>query len=142
MGLVQNQLAVPGKATITNMGAELGATCSIFEYDERMELYLRATGRHGIADLANLYKDQLTGDYEIEKEIENEEFNSSKYFDQIIRIDLSKLEPYIAGPHTPDLARPISKMAEDVKKNDYLDVISVALMGSYKFFLRRHVTRR
>lgn len=123
-------ISCTGKATITNMGAELGATCSIFEYDERMELYLRATGRHGIADLANQYKDLLIVDYEIGKEIENKEFNSSKYFDQIIRIDLSKLEPYIAGPHTPDLARPISKMAEDVKKNEYLDTISVALIGS------------
>jgi len=116
-------ISCTGKATITNMGAEIGATCSIFPYDERMELYLKSTGREEIAELANKYKEHLVGDSEIENE-------PGKYFDKIIEIDLSKLEPHVVGPHTPDLARPISKLAEDVKKNNYLDNISVALIGS------------
>jgi aconitate hydratase len=116
-------ISCTGKATITNMGAEIGATCSIFPYDEKMETYLRATGRGQIADLANKHTDILTEDPEIEA-------NPSKYFDRVIEIDLSKLEPHIVGPHTPDLARPISKLAEDVKKNNYIDNISVALIGS------------
>jgi len=116
-------ISCTGKATITNMGAEVGATCSVFPYDERMDIYLRATNREKIADLANEHKDLLTADLEVEK-------NPTKYFDQIIEIDLSTLEPYVVGPHTPDLARPISQMAEDVKKNNYLDNISVALIGS------------
>jgi len=116
-------ISCTGKATITNMGAEIGATCSIFPYDERMELYLKSTGRKDIAELANKYKEHLTADSDIEK-------NPDKYFDKVIEIDLSKLEPHVVGPHTPDLARPISKLAEDVKKNNYLDSISVALIGS------------
>ena len=116
-------ISCTGKATICNMGAEIGATCSIFPYDERMELYLKSTGRKKLADLANKYKEHLTADPDIEK-------NPDKYFDKIIEIDLSKLEPHIVGPHTPDLARPISKLAEDVKNNNYLDNISVALIGS------------
>jgi len=116
-------ISCTGKATITNMGAEIGATCSIFPYDERMELYLKSTGREEIAELANKYKEHLVGDSEIENE-------PGKYFDKIIEIDLSKLEPHVVGPHTPDLARPISKLAEDEKNNNYLDSISVALIGS------------
>ena len=116
-------ISCTGKATITNMGAEIGATCSIFPYDERMELYLKSTGREEIAELANKYKEHLVGDSEIEND-------PGKYFDKIIEIDLSKLEPHVVGPHTPDLARPISKLAEDVKNNNYLDSISVALIGS------------
>jgi len=116
-------ISCTGKATITNMGAEIGATCSIFPYDERMELYLKSTGRKKLADLANKYKEYLIADPDIEKD-------PDKYFDKVIEIDLSKLEPHIVGPHTPDLARPISKLAEDVKKNNYLDNISVALIGS------------
>ncbi|MGQ0638635.1 MAG: aconitate hydratase [Nitrososphaerota archaeon] len=116
-------ISCTGKATITNMGAEIGATCSVFPYDERMEVYLRTTNRGMLADLANKYKDLLTEDPEVEQKPE-------KYFDKVIRIDLSTLEPHIVGPHTPDLARPISQMAEDVKKNNYLDNISVALIGS------------
>ena len=124
-------ISCTGKATITNMGAEIGATCSIFPYDKRMEIYLRATGRGLIADLANQHIDLLVPDPEIEKEIvENKEECVLKYYDQLIEIDLSKLEPYIVGPHTPDLARPISKMAKDVKNNNYIDAISVALIGS------------
>ncbi len=116
-------ISCTGKATITNMGAEIGATCSIFPYDERMETYLRATDREKIADLANSNKEFLVADKEIEQEPE-------KYFDKVIRIDLTKLEPHIVGPHTPDLARPISHLADDVKKNQYIDNISVALIGS------------
>ncbi len=116
-------ISCTGKATITNMGAEIGATCSLFPYDEKMEIYLRATSREKIADIANTYKDSLIADSDVEQHPE-------KYFDKVIEIDLSKLEPYIVGPHTPDLARPISQLAEDVKKNNYLDTVSVALIGS------------
>src|SRR6476620_2818146 len=119
-----------GKATITNMGAEIGATCSLFPYDKTMDTYLRATGREAIADLANKNINLLTQDNEIEKEIEQNPENALKYFDQFIEINLSNLEPYIVGPHTPDLARPISNMAEAVKNNNYLDTISVSLIGS------------
>ena len=119
-----------GKATITNMGAEIGATCSLFPYDKTMETYLRATGRKSIADLANKHVDLLTPDPEIEKEIGENKENAIKYFEQLIEINLSELEPYIVGPHTPDLGRPISKMAEDLKNNKYLDKISVSLIGS------------
>jgi aconitate hydratase len=123
-------ISCTGKATITNMGAEVGATCSIFSYDEKMETYLRATRREGVADLANKHRDFFTLDREIEEEITKDREKALVYFDQLIEIDLSKLEPYIVGPHSPDLARPISKMATDVKKNSYLDMISVALIGS------------
>ncbi|MBI3253873.1 MAG: aconitate hydratase, partial [Nitrosopumilales archaeon] len=116
-------ISCTGKATITNMGAEIGATCSIFPYDERMEKYLKTTNREKIAELANTHKEFLVPDIEIEQ-------NPEKYFDKIIRIDLSTLEPHIVGPHTPDLARPISHLADDVRKNSYLDKISVALIGS------------
>ncbi len=116
-------ISCTGKATITNMGAEIGATCSIFPYDEKMNAYLKATGREKIADVANAHKDTLVADPDVEQHPE-------KYFDKVIEIDLSALEPYIVGPHTPDLARPISQLADDVKKNNYLDTISVALIGS------------
>ena len=116
-------ISCTGKATITNMGAEIGATCSVFEYDERMDAYLRSTGRGKIADLANEHRTLLTEDPEVERE-------PLKFFDQVIEIDLSALEPHIVGPHTPDLARPVSEMAKDVTKNNYIDDISVALIGS------------
>ena len=120
-----------GKATITNMGAEIGATCSIFPYDQRMDIYLRATRRGLIADFANQHIDLLVQDPEIEEEIvDNRDKSILKYFDRLIEIDLSKLEPHIVGPHTPDLARPISKMAKEVENNNYIDAISVALIGS------------
>jgi len=123
-------ISCTGKATITNMGAEIGATCSLFSYDEKMESYLRATRREAIAELANEHREFFTIDKEIEEQITKNRDNALHYFDQLIEIDLSKLEPYIVGPHTPDLARPISKMASDVKENSYLDKISVALIGS------------
>ncbi|HXV66322.1 MAG TPA: aconitate hydratase [Nitrosopumilaceae archaeon] len=123
LGPGTKSISCTGKATITNMGAEIGATCSIFPYDKRMETYLRSTGREKIADIANINKELLTPDPEVEK-------NPEKFFNKVIRIDLSTLEPHIVGPHTPDLARPISKLADDVKKNQYIDNISVALIGS------------
>ncbi len=116
-------ISCTGKATITNMGAEIGATCSVFPYDDKMEVYLKSTNRGEIAELANKHREILVADPEIEQ-------NPEKYFDKVIEIDLSTLEPYIAGPHTPDLARPISQLADDVKKNNYLDTVSVALIGS------------
>src|SRR5918911_414586 len=125
-----NSISCTGKATITNMGAEIGATCSIFPYDERMKTYLRATERAKIADLASDNIELLSQDTEIEEEIGKSEKNSEKYFHKLIKIDLSRLEPHIVGPHTPDLARPISRMAEDVKNNGYISSISVALIGS------------
>jgi aconitate hydratase len=124
-------ISCTGKATITNMGAEVGATCSVFPYDNRMEVYLRSTGRGTIADLANEHFELLVQDPEIESEIMPDKNNVPKYFDQLIEIDLSKLEPYIVGPHTPDLGRPISKMASDVREHsNYINKISVALIGS------------
>ena len=116
-------ISCTGKATITNMGAEVGATCSIFPYDERMETYLKYTNREKIADIANQNKKLLIADPEVEQ-------NPEKYFDRVIEINLSTLEPHIVGPHTPDLARKISDLANDVKSNDYVDPISVALIGS------------
>ena len=116
-------ISCTGKATITNMGAEIGATCSIFPYDKRMEVYLKYTNRGNIADLANQNKDLLVADPEINETPE-------KFFDKVIEINLSTLEPHIVGPHTPDLARSISDLAEDVKSKNYVDLISVALIGS------------
>ena len=97
-------ISCTGKATITNMGAEIGATCSLFSYDEKMETYLRATRRGTIADLANKHRDYFTMDKEVEEEITKNREKALDYFDQLIEIDLSKLEPYLVGPHTPDLA--------------------------------------
>ena len=116
-------ISCTGKATITNMGAEIGATCSIFPYDERMETYLKYTNREKIAELANQNKELLVADAEIESE-------PRKYFDKVIEINLSTLEPHIVGPHTPDLARPVSELENDVKEKQYVDEISVALIGS------------
>ena len=116
-------ISCTGKATITNMGAEIGATCSIFPYDERMETYLNYTERKEIAELANQNKKLLVADPEVEED-------PKKYFDKVIEINLSTLEPHVVGPHTPDLARPISKLNDDVQKEKYIDEISVALIGS------------
>jgi aconitate hydratase len=116
-------LSCTGKATITNMGAELGATTSIFPYDERMALYLRSTGREAQAELADRRRALLAADPEVERD-------PGRYFDEIVEIDLSKLEPHIVGPHTPDLARPVSQMAADVRKNGYPPALSSALIGS------------
>jgi len=116
-------ISCTGKATITNMGAEIGATCSVFPYDERMETYLKYTNRESIAQLANQNKESLVADPEIES-------NPEKFFDRVIEINLSTLEPHIVGPHTPDLARTITELSDDVKSKDYTDPISVALIGS------------
>jgi aconitate hydratase len=116
-------LSCTGKGTITNMGAELGATTSIFPYDERMETYLKATGREELADLAGRHADLLCADPEVESDPE-------RFFDEIIEIDLSSLEPHIVGPHTPDLARPVSRMAADVQDNGYPPKLTSSLIGS------------
>jgi aconitate hydratase len=116
-------ISCTGKATITNMGAEIGATCSVFPYDERMETYLKYTNRESIAQLANQNKESLVADPEVES-------NPEKFFDRVIEINLSTLEPHIVGPHTPDLARTITELSDDVKSKDYTDPISVALIGS------------
>lgn len=116
-------ISCTGKATITNMGAELGATTSIFPLDERMDRYLRATRRAEVADLAQTYKEYLAADEEVLK-------NPDKFFDQIVEIDLDTLEPYVVGPHTPDLARPVSALAAEVKEKGYPEHLRYALIGS------------
>lgn len=116
-------LSCTGKGTICNMGAEIGATTSTFGYDEKMAEYLRGTGRAGIAALADKVKDHLTGDPEVYASPE-------KYFDQVFEINLSELEPHINGPFTPDLATPLSKFAEEAKKNGWPDNLEVGLIGS------------
>ncbi len=118
-----NSISTTGKATITNMGAELGATSSIFPGDDRMEAYLRATRRPELADLARAHRPLLTADPEVEKTPE-------KFFGRVVEIDLSRLEPHIVGPHTPDLARPVSVLARDVAAQGYPNRISAALIGS------------
>ena len=116
-------ISCTGKATICNMGAELGATCSTFPYDEKMETYLKSTEREALADVANKHRDLLKDDPEIYD-------HPQKFFDEIVEIDLDKLEPYVVGPHSPDLARPVSQLANDVKKNDYSPNLKAALVGS------------
>ena len=116
-------ISTTGKATITNMGAEIGATCSIFPYDEKGSAYLKATGRDEIAQLADSRMDLLTADDEV---LENPE----QFFNQVIEINLDELEPHIVGPHTPDLARPISGLKKDANDNEYPVKISSALIGS------------
>ncbi len=116
-------ISATGKGTICNMGAEIGATTSIFPFDSRMWDYFEATGREEVAKLALEIKDCLTQDEEVIK-------NPEKYYDQIIEIDLSKLEPYVNGPYSPDKAWKISELAAAVKENGYPEKISVALIGS------------
>lgn len=116
-------LSCTGKGTICNMGAEIGATTSTFGYDEKMAEYLRGTGRKEVADLANSVKEHLTGDPEVYA-------NPEKYFDQVIEIDLSTLEPHVNGPFTPDRAIPISQFADEVRKNGWPKELEVGLIGS------------
>ncbi|MCU0725559.1 MAG: aconitate hydratase [Planctomycetes bacterium] len=116
-------LSATGKATITNMGAELGATTSVFPFDERSATYLRATERGPIADLAEKHASHLRADPEVEAD-------PKRFFDELVEIDLSTLEPHLVGPHTPDLARPVSAMAKAVKEQGYPDDIRAALIGS------------
>jgi|TARA_B100001750_G_C15511048_1_gene603669 aconitate hydratase len=118
-----SSISCTGKATITNMGAELGATSSVFPYDSRMEQYLITTNRNDLSALANDNLDLLCVDKEIES-------NPAKYFDNLVEINLDELEPHIVGPHRPDLGRPISKFAEEISEKGYVDDISVALIGS------------
>ena len=116
-------LSCTGKGTICNMGAEIGATTSTFGYDESMERYLRATGREDIASAANQVKEHLTADLEVYE-------NPEKYFDQIIEINLSELEPHLNGPFTPDRATPVSKMRKEAEKNDWPLSVEWGLIGS------------
>ena len=116
-------ISTTGKSTITNMGAEIGATCSIFPFDSKGQEYLVSTGRADIAELAETRMDLLTADQEVLDQPE-------KHFDQIIEIDLNTLEPHIVGPHSPDLARSITDLKEDVEENEYPVKISSALIGS------------
>ena len=116
-------MSCTGKGTICNMGAEIGATTSTFGYDESMSRYLKATGRTEVADLADGIKEHLTGDPEVYAHPE-------KYFDQVIEINLSELEPHLNGPFTPDLATPISKMKEAAAANNWPTKVEVGLIGS------------
>jgi aconitate hydratase len=116
-------LSSTGKATICNMGAEVGATCSVFGYDEAMSRYLLSTGRGTITDFADVFRNHLTADPEVYAK-------PDKYFDQILEINLSELEPYINGPFTPDLATPISKMKEVAAGNKWPTKVEVGLIGS------------
>ncbi len=118
-----SSLSATGKATICNMGAEIGATCSVFPYDDSMDRYLRATSRETIADLAKANAHNLVADADV---LEHPE----KYFDSVIEINLSELEPHLVGPGTPDLDRPISEVAAAVKAEGYPVEISTALVGS------------
>jgi len=116
-------MSCTGKGTICNMGAEIGATTSTFGYDASMDRYLRATNREDVADAALEVKEHLTADSQVYE-------NPEKYFDQLIEIDLSTLEPHLNGPFTPDLATPISKMGSAAKENDWPLNVEVGLIGS------------
>ncbi len=116
-------ISATGKGTICNMGAEIGATTSIFGYDESMHRYLTATQREEVALAADAVKEHLTGDAEVYE-------NPAKYFDQVIEINLSELEPHVNGPFTPDLAWPISKFAQAAKENNWPVTLEVGLIGS------------
>lgn len=116
-------MSCTGKGTICNMGAEIGATTSTFGYDASMERYLRATGRAEVADAANAIKHHLTADAEVYA-------NPEAYFDQLIEINLSELEPHLNGPFTPDLATPVSRMREEAEKNGWPLEVEWGLIGS------------
>jgi aconitate hydratase len=118
-----DSLSATGKGTICNMGAEIGATCSIFAYDQKMSSYLKATGREELATLADGVREHLRPDKEVYA-------NPAAHYDQLIEINLSELEPHVNGPFTPDLAWPISKFADAVKTNNWPKTLEVALIGS------------
>ncbi|MFN5324396.1 MAG: aconitate hydratase [Bacteroidota bacterium] len=118
-----DSLSCTGKGTICNMGAEIGATTSIFGYDQKMGDYLRSTSRADVADMADQVAEHLRGDADVYAQPE-------KYFDQVIEINLSELEPHINGPFTPDLAWPLSKFAAAVKENNWPAKLDVGLIGS------------
>jgi aconitate hydratase len=116
-------ISATGKATVTNMGAEIGATTSLFPYDAASARYLKATRREEFADLADRFAEYLRPDPEVDADPE-------RFFDRVIEIDLDTLEPHVVGPHTPDLARPVSAMAEAVEKEGYPAEPTYALVGS------------
>ncbi|HUR67200.1 MAG TPA: aconitate hydratase, partial [Chitinophagaceae bacterium] len=118
-----DSMSATGKGTICNMGAEIGATCSLFAYDQKMSAYLRSTGREEVAMLADGIKEHLRPDAEVYAD-------PATYYDQLLELDLDTLEPYVNGPFTPDLATPISKMKEAVEKNGWPAKLEVALIGS------------
>ncbi|MBT3998497.1 MAG: aconitate hydratase [Candidatus Marinimicrobia bacterium] len=118
-----DNMSCTGKGTICNMGAEIGATTSIFGYDNHMAKYLRATGRSAVADLADSMKDNLRADDEVLS-------NPTDFFDEIIEINLSELEPHINGPFTPDKATPVSQMKSVAQENDWPTKVEVGLIGS------------
>jgi aconitate hydratase len=116
-------ISATGKGTICNMGAELGATTSLFHFDDRMAAYLRATDRGDQAALAEAHRSQLVADPEVLAD-------PKKYYDEVVEVNLSELEPHIVGPHSPDRARPISKLAAEVKKEGWPAQIKAGLIGS------------
>src|SRR3989344_328983 len=116
-------ISATGKATITNMGAEVGATTSLFPYDEQTAVYLRATRRDFVAAIADSLKEELQADPEVEQ-------HPAAYFDEVMVIDLDHLGPQVVGPHTPDLSRPVAELKEDVIKNNWPLQLSAALIGS------------
>ena len=116
-------ISATGKGTITNMGAELGATTSIFPFDQKMVEYLNITERADIAKLAESHRELLVADPEVYQ-------NPDKYYDEVVEIDLSTLEPHVVGPHSPDLARPISKLAAEAKEKGYPVQLKATLVGS------------
>jgi len=116
-------ISATGKATICNMGAELGATTSVFPFDTRMATYLRATGRAALADLAERYREHLTADPEVAAD-------PRAFYDEVIEIDLGRLEPHVVGPHSPDRGRPISRLAAEAREQGWPLTITNALIGS------------
>lgn len=125
-------ISATGKGTICNMGAELGATTSVFPFDQKMVDYLNITDRADWAKLAQANKALLMADPEVAQTPE-------KYYDQIVEIDLSKLEPHVVGPHTPDLARPVSKLKAEAKEKGYpVELKAAPNRQLHEFILRRH----
>ncbi len=118
-----DSMSCTGKGTICNMGAEIGATTSIFGYDQNMSNYLRHTGREQVADLADVVMEHLRADEEVYA-------NPEQYYDQVIEINLSEMQPYINGPFTPDLAHSLADFGKAVKENDYPQTLEVGLIGS------------
>jgi len=118
-----DSMSATGKGTVCNMGAEIGATCSLFAYDSKMSAYLKITGRQEVAELADSIRQHLRPDEEVMAD-------PVKYYDQLLELNLDELEPYVNGPFTPDLATPVSKMAEAVKANEWPAKLEVALIGS------------
>lgn len=118
-----DSLSATGKGTICNMGAEIGATCSLFAYDEKMAAYLQSTDRADVAELASSIMEHLRPDEDVY-------VNPDKYYDQVIEINLNELEPHVNGPFTPDLAWPISKFADAIKEHNWPEKLEVALIGS------------